>query len=118
MPSFVTLDKEELLSAQLKVVGIGGGGCNAIESMMSKGLQGVEYVAVNTDAQVLQMSSAHHKIQIGTNITRGLGAGADPNVGRKALEEDREKLKTSVFNSSICSLIICSARDLFFSKSF
>jgi cell division protein FtsZ len=92
MASFATLDKEELLSAQLKVVGVGGGGCNAIESMMAKGLKGVEYVAVNTDAQVLQMSSAHHKIQIGTSITRGLGAGADPNVGRKALEEDREKL--------------------------
>ena len=92
MANFVTLDKDELLSAQLKVVGVGGGGCNAIESMMAKGLKGVEYVAVNTDAQVLQMSSAHHKIQIGTNITRGLGAGADPNVGRKALEEDREKL--------------------------
>lgn len=92
MANFVTLDKDELLSAQLKVVGVGGGGCNAIESMMAKGLNGVEYVAVNTDAQVLQMSSAHHKIQIGTNITRGLGAGADPNVGRKAIEEDREKL--------------------------
>jgi len=92
MPGFVTLDEEELLSAQLKVVGVGGGGCNAIESMMAKGLTGVEYVAVNTDSQVLQMSSAHHKIQIGTSITRGLGAGADPNVGRKALEEDREKL--------------------------
>jgi cell division protein FtsZ len=92
MPSFVTLDKEELLSAQLKVVGVGGGGCNAIESMMARGLNGVEYVAINTDSQVLQMSSANHKIQIGTNITRGLGAGADPNVGRKALEEDREKI--------------------------
>lgn len=99
MPNFVTLDRDDLLSAQLKVVGIGGGGCNAIESMMAKGLNGVEYVAVNTDAQVLQMSSANHKIQIGTNITRGLGAGADPNVGRKALEEDREKI-TKVLEGS------------------
>ncbi len=92
MPSFVTLDKEDMLSAKLKVVGVGGGGCNAIESMMQRGLKGVEYVAVNTDAQVLKMSSANHKIQIGNNITRGLGAGADPNVGRKAIEEDREKI--------------------------
>ncbi len=92
MLNFVTLDREEMLSAQLKVVGIGGGGCNAIESMMQKGLRGVEYVAVNTDAQVLKMSSANHKIQIGNSITRGLGAGADPNVGRKAIEEDREKI--------------------------
>ncbi len=92
MESFITLDRDEMLSAQLKVVGVGGGGCNAIESMMAKGLEGVEYVAVNTDAQVLQMSNAHHKIQIGTSITRGLGAGADPNVGKKAIEEDREKI--------------------------
>jgi cell division protein FtsZ len=80
------------MSAVLKVVGIGGGGCNAVESMIKRGLVGVEYVAVNTDAQVLSSSSATHKIQIGTNITRGLGAGADPNVGRKALEEDRDKI--------------------------
>jgi cell division protein FtsZ len=101
MTSFVTLDKEELLSAQLKVVGVGGGGCNAIESMMARGLNGVEYVAINTDSQVLQMSSAHHKIQIGTNITRGLGAGADPNVGRKALEEDREKITKTLEGSDM-----------------
>lgn len=92
MPNFVTLDQDQLLSAQLKVVGIGGGGCNAIESMMQRGLNGVEYVAINTDAQVLGTSNAHHKIQIGTNITRGLGAGADPEVGRKALEEDRDRI--------------------------
>ncbi|PID58152.1 MAG: cell division protein FtsZ [Ignavibacteriae bacterium] len=92
MSKFITLNKEDKLSAQLKVVGVGGGGCNAIESMMERGLQGVEYVAVNTDAQVLQMSRADHKIQIGTNVTRGLGAGADPNIGRKALEEDRDKI--------------------------
>lgn len=92
MGKFVTLDNEENLSAKLKVVGVGGGGCNAIESMMTRGLTGVEYVAINTDAQVLKLSNANHKIQIGTNITRGLGAGADPHVGRKALEEDRDKI--------------------------
>lgn len=92
MPKFATLDQEPELSAKLKVVGIGGGGCNALESMIKKGLSGVEYVAINTDAQVLEKSSAHHKIQIGANLTKGLGAGADPNVGRKAIEEDREKI--------------------------
>ncbi|NOX64652.1 MAG: cell division protein FtsZ [Chlorobi bacterium] len=92
MPKFATLDQEPLLSAKLKVVGIGGGGCNAIESMMKRGLSGVEYVAINTDAQVLETSSANHKIQIGANLTKGLGAGADPNVGKKAIEEDREKI--------------------------
>lgn len=91
---FVTLDREEpqKLTAKIKVVGVGGGGCNAVNSMIKKGLNGVEFVAVNTDAQVLEASMAHHKIQIGTNVTRGLGAGADPNVGKKAAEEDREKI--------------------------
>src|SRR3990167_4821027 len=60
--------------------------------MIARGLTGVEYVAVNTDSQVLNSSSASHKIQCGANITRGLGAGADPNVGRKSIEEDREKI--------------------------
>ena len=92
MTRFATLDRDNSMSAILKVVGVGGGGCNAIESMINRGLTGVEYVAVNTDSQVLNSSSANHKIQVGTMITRGLGAGADPNVGRKSLEEDREKL--------------------------
>ena len=89
---FATIDKERPMAAVLKVVGIGGGGCNAIESMIKRGLIGVEYVAINTDAQVLNSSSATYKIQVGTSITRGLGAGADPNVGKKSLEEDREKI--------------------------
>lgn len=92
MSRFATIDKGKPMSAVLKVVGVGGGGCNAIESMIKRGLNGVEYVAVNTDAQVLNSSSATHKLQAGTSITRGLGAGADPNVGRKSLEEDRERL--------------------------
>lgn len=91
-PRFFTLETQRPMSAQLKVVGVGGGGCNAIDSMIERGLTGVEFIAVNTDAQVLEESLATHKIQIGTNVTRGLGAGADPNVGRKAAEEDREKI--------------------------
>ncbi len=93
MLSFVTLDQTGPNSAKLRVIGVGGGGCNAIESMMRRGLTGVDYVAVNTDSQALLMSHANHKIQIGTNLTRGLGAGADPDVGKKALEEDREKIE-------------------------
>jgi len=92
MLGFATLDRAKPMSAILKVVGVGGGGCNAIESMISRGLTGVEYIAINTDAQVLNSSSASHKIQCGGNITRGLGAGADPNVGKKSVEEDREKI--------------------------
>ena len=92
MNKFATIDREHPMSAVLKVIGVGGGGCNAIESMILRGLDGVEYVGINTDAQVLQNNQATHKIQVGTTITRGLGAGADPNVGRKAVEEDREKI--------------------------
>jgi cell division protein FtsZ len=99
MTRFATLDKEKTMSAVLKVVGIGGGGCNAVESMIKKGLNGVEYVAINTDAQVLNSSTATHKIQVGSTITRGLGAGADPNVGKKSLEEDRERI-TEVLSGS------------------
>ncbi|MGE5499058.1 MAG: cell division protein FtsZ, partial [Syntrophothermus sp.] len=92
MSFFATLDRENPMSAQLKVVGVGGGGCNAVESMIKRGLTGVEYIVVNTDSQVLIKNEAAHKIQIGTSLTRGLGAGADPNVGKKAAEEDREKI--------------------------
>ncbi|MCH6573828.1 MAG: cell division protein FtsZ [Bacteroidetes bacterium] len=92
MNKFATLDQEHSTSAVLKVVGVGGGGCNAIESMILRGLDGVEYIGINTDAQVLENNRATHKIQVGTTITRGLGAGADPNIGRKAVEEDREKI--------------------------
>lgn len=89
---FATLETDEKMSAVLKVVGVGGGGCNAIASMMKRGLTDVDFVAVNTDAQVLEKMSSAHKIQIGKNLTKGLGAGADPNVGKKAAEEDRENL--------------------------
>ena len=68
--------------AVIKVVGVGGGGVNAINRMIEAGLRGVEFVAVNTDAQALLMSDADIKLDIGRNLTRGLGAGADPEVGR------------------------------------
>ncbi|RPI72301.1 MAG: cell division protein FtsZ, partial [Ignavibacteriales bacterium] len=101
MSRFATLDREKPMSAILKVIGVGGGGCNAIESMIKRGLTGVEYVAINTDAQVLNSSSASHKIQCGGNVTRGLGAGADPNVGRKSIEEDREKISDVLSGSDM-----------------
>ncbi len=93
----ITLAPEERdkvkLSANLKVIGVGGGGCNAVDYMIKKGLQGVEYIAINTDVQVLEASLADKKLQIGRGITRGLGAGADPTVGKKAIEENREELQ-------------------------
>jgi cell division protein FtsZ len=78
--------------ARIKVVGVGGGGCNAVERMINEGLQGVEFVAVNTDAQALMQSSATVRVRIGDKLTRGLGAGSDPDNGRKAAEESAEDL--------------------------
>lgn len=105
---FVTLDREESpkLSAVLKVVGVGGGGCNAIDSMIHRGLSGVEFIAINTDAQALAKNSAQHKIQIGSNVTRGLGTGAVPNIGKKAAEEDRDKL-TRILDGSDMVFVTC-----------
>ena len=82
--------------ALIKVVGVGGGGSNAVNRMIRAELMGVEFIAVNTDAQALLMSDAPHKIRIGDKITKGLGAGADPTVGRKAAEDDSEKLYESL----------------------
>ncbi|SNU01235.1 cell division protein FtsZ [Ruaniaceae bacterium KH17] len=79
--------------AVIKVVGIGGGGVNAVNRMIEVGLKGVEFVAVNTDAQALLMSDADVKLDVGRDLTRGLGAGADPAVGRKAAEDHAEELK-------------------------
>lgn len=80
--------------AKIKVVGLGGGGSNAVHSMMlSNTIKGVDFIAVNTDAQALLTNQAQTKIQIGENLTRGLGAGGNPEIGRQAAEESREKLK-------------------------
>jgi len=79
--------------AVIKVVGIGGGGVNAVNRMIEVGLKGVEFIAVNTDAQALLMSDADVKLDIGRELTRGLGAGADPEIGRQAAEEHREEIE-------------------------
>lgn len=78
--------------ARIKVIGVGGGGCNAVNTMIRSGLTGVEYIVANTDAQALNANMAGTKIQLGGNVTKGLGAGANPEVGRKAAIEDYEKL--------------------------
>jgi cell division protein FtsZ len=78
--------------ANIKVIGVGGGGSNAVNRMVRSGLDGVEYLVANTDMQALHMNAASVKIQIGSKLTKGLGAGADPNVGRQAALEDTEKI--------------------------
>lgn len=82
--------------AVLKVVGVGGGGVNAVNRMIEGGLKGVEFIAVNTDSQALMFSDADTKLAIGREATRGLGAGADPNVGRESAEEYKEKIQESL----------------------
>ncbi|WP_322806433.1 cell division protein FtsZ [Thermanaerothrix sp.] len=78
--------------ARIKVVGVGGGGCNAVDRMIEEGLTGIEFIAVNTDAQDLLLSKAPTRVRIGDKLTRGLGAGGNPEVGRKAAEESAEEL--------------------------
>ncbi len=88
--------------AKIKVLGVGGGGGNAVNSMIeSNQIDGVEFIAVNTDAQALLTSKAETKLQIGSNFTRGLGSGADPEVGRTAAEESKEKIKDMLFDSDM-----------------
>ncbi|MBI9049056.1 MAG: cell division protein FtsZ [Anaerolineaceae bacterium] len=78
--------------ARIKVVGVGGGGCNAVNRMISEGIQGIEFITVNTDAQALLLSSAPTRVRIGDKATRGLGAGGNPEMGQKAAEESAEEL--------------------------
>jgi len=78
--------------AQIRVVGVGGGGTNAVNRMIAEGLQGVDFVAVNTDAQVLMLSKAPKRVRIGDKLTRGLGAGGNPDIGERAAEESADDL--------------------------
>lgn len=87
--------------ARIRVVGVGGSGGNALHRMMEARLRGVEFIAVNTDAQALHHSSAQHKIHIGQNLTRGLGAGMDPSVGQQAAEEAREDIHEALRGSDM-----------------
>ena len=87
--------------AKIRVVGVGGGGGNAINSMINRGIRGVEFISINTDLQALEKSLASNKIQIGKNLTRGLGAGADPTTGKKAVEENREEISDALVGSDM-----------------
>lgn len=87
--------------ARIKVVGVGGGGTNAVNRMIQEGIQGVDFVAVNTDAQALLLSKAPHKVQIGDKLTRGLGAGGNPEIGRKSAEETADELYSVLKDSDM-----------------
>jgi len=87
--------------AKIRVVGVGGGGGNALNSMVNKGIEGVEFIAINTDAQVLEKNKAETKIQIGRNLTKGLGAGMVEEIGYKAVEESREEIEAALKGSDM-----------------
>src|SRR5579863_9732359 len=95
-------DKQQ--NAVIKVVGVGGGGGNAVEHMIATSIEGVEFICANTDAQAIKNSSANTTIQLGESITRGLGAGANPEVGRRSAEEDREKIKAALMGADMVFL--------------
>ena len=89
----IELEESLEMGARIKVVGVGGGGGNAVNTMINAGLPGVEFIAANTDAQALRANLSAIKVQLGEKITKGLGAGANPQVGRKAAEEDIERIR-------------------------
>lgn len=101
---FELADTKSQQNAVIKVVGIGGGGGNAVEHMMAGSIDGVEFICANTDAQALHHSSANTVIQLGEGITRGLGAGANPEVGRRSAEEDRERIKAALVGADMVFL--------------
>lgn len=92
----IELDNYYDHGARIRVVGVGGGGGNAVNSMIEKRLHGVDFFAINCDLQALEGNKATNKVQIGKNLTRGLGAGADPSIGQRAVEEDREEIARSL----------------------
>ncbi len=97
----ISFAEDCLDKARIKVIGVGGAGNNAVNRMIDAGLVGVEFVAVNTDAQALEGSKAANRLQIGSRCTKGLGAGADPEIGRKAIEEDREVVAEALKGSDM-----------------
>src|SRR5574338_1036731 len=95
------LEESGAQNARMKVVGVGGGGGNAVNRMIEEGLQGVEFISVNTDSQALQNSRSDVKVQIGKKLTRGLGAGARPEIGRQAIEENRDDITPHVHGADM-----------------
>lgn len=101
-----SFDDQHSDNAKIKVIGVGGGGGNAVNNMIEKGLTQVEYIALNTDAQVLKENRANVTIQVGKTLTQGLGAGARPDVGREAIEENRQEIENSIEG---CDMVFITA---------
>ncbi|RTZ91303.1 MAG: cell division protein FtsZ [Deltaproteobacteria bacterium] len=97
----IDFEEERTFSAKVKIIGIGGGGCNAIDNMIEAKLKGVDFIAANTDAQALSASKAPIKIQLGAKLTKGLGAGANPKVGEEAALEDVDTIKSALMGADM-----------------
>lgn len=97
----IDLDQSPILKAKIKVIGVGGGGCNAIQRMAEGNIQGVELIAANTDAQALETITVKNKIQLGPNLTRGLGAGSNPERGKDAAKESEEEIRNALKDSEL-----------------
>ena len=98
---FEIVEKETVQGAKIKVIGVGGGGTNAIATMIQLGLNGVDFVAANTDNQALATHPAPYHIQLGTELTKGLGAGANPDVGRQAALEDSARIAEMLYGADM-----------------
>jgi cell division protein FtsZ len=98
---FEIVEKDATLGAKIKVVGVGGGGTNAVTTMINLGMTGVDFIAANTDSQALAVHPASHKIQLGSELTKGLGAGANPEVGKKAALEDSSKIAEILYGADM-----------------
>ena len=98
------LDEERFnQGTRIKVIGVGGGGGNAVSHMVACGIEGVDFICVNTDAQALKASKVKTALQIGSSITKGLGAGADPEIGRQAAVEDRDRIMLEYLHSALAA---------------
>ncbi|MBR6518438.1 MAG: cell division protein FtsZ, partial [Oscillospiraceae bacterium] len=100
------LEDDVVVTTNIKVVGAGGGGGNAVNRMVVSGLKGVEFVSMNTDAQALAVSKATQKVQLGAKLTKGRGAGADPEIGQRAAEESRDEIAAALKG---CQMVFITA---------
>jgi len=100
----ISFSEENQQGAKIKVIGVGGGGCNAVNRMIRAKVEGVEFIAANTDLQALKLSQAPVKLQLGAKLTKGLGAGANPEIGRKAALEDTDKIIEALEGSDMIFL--------------
>ncbi len=101
MTTMYTFEDTKGLSANIKVIGIGGGGGNAVNNMINQSLRGVDFIVANTDAQAIEHSQAELKLQLGSEVTRGLGAGANPQIGREAADAERERLREFMMDTDM-----------------